>query len=243
MSAIPIDFILFAFVLLGVAMFHKKALWIALTGLVVIIAYQGIWGSYPDGEGLSALGEHFAHEWVIITNLLLLLTGFELLANHFEQSNVPDHLPDHLPDDWKGGLALLFIVFVLSGFLDNIASAVLGGVMARHLYSGKVAIGFLAAIVAAANAGGAGSVLGDTTTTIMWLKGISPITVMPAYIAAFIAFMVFAPLAARAQQAHQPILKDDLPGHPLQWNRIAIVVVLLAFAVTANVMADRKSVV
>jgi len=27
-----------------------------------------------------------------------------------------------LPDDWKGGVTLLFLVFVLSSFLDNIAA-------------------------------------------------------------------------------------------------------------------------
>ena len=88
-----------------------------------------------------------------------------------------DHMPGVLPDGWLGWLALLGIVFVLSAFLDNIAAAVIGGVMARHVYQGQVGVGFLASIVAAANAGGAGSVIGDTTTTLMWLKGVSPVTV------------------------------------------------------------------
>src|SRR5690606_39269019 len=129
------------------------------------------------------LGEHFSHEWVTLANLLLLLVGFEVLSNQFERSALPDHLPNHLPNDWKGGLLLLFAVFLLSAFLDNIAAAVIGGVMARHVYQGRVSVGFLASIVAAANAGGAGSVIGDTTTTIMWLKGVSPLHVLPAYVA------------------------------------------------------------
>lgn len=33
---IPVDFILFALTLLGVALFHAHTLWVALTGLVVI---------------------------------------------------------------------------------------------------------------------------------------------------------------------------------------------------------------
>jgi hypothetical protein len=60
-----------------------------------------------------------------------------------------------LPDGWLGGVALLAFVFGLSIFLDNIAGAVIGGVMARHVYQKGVTIGFQAAIVAAANAGGA----------------------------------------------------------------------------------------
>ncbi len=50
--------------------------------------------------------------------------------------------------------------------------------------SGKVHIGYLAAIVAASNAGGAGSVVGDTTTTMMWIDGRRPLQVLDAYVAA-----------------------------------------------------------
>jgi len=51
---------------------------------------------------------------------------------------------------------------VCIGPLDNIAAALIGGAMARHVFP-KVHIGYLAAIVAASNAGGSGSVVGDTT--------------------------------------------------------------------------------
>jgi Na+/H+ antiporter NhaD/arsenite permease-like protein len=238
---VPIEFWLFGLMLLGVAALHDHALEVTLTGLVVILAYEAIVTQFPTGSGLAALGAHAEHEWVIITNLLLLLVGFEVLSNQFERSNISDHLPNILPDGWKGGLALLGVVFVLSAFLDNIAAAVLGGVMAKHLYSGRVTIGFLAAIVASANAGGAGSVIGDTTTTIMWLKGISPLTVMPAFVAAFAAFAVVGPLGAIAQHRHQPILANDQPGHPLEWRRIWIVGTVLLAAVTANILANALS--
>lgn len=241
MPAIPIEFELFGLMLLGVALFHRRALEISLFGLLAIFAFETFVTAYPTGRGASALAEHAAHEWVAIANLLLLLTGFELLSNQFEKSNISDHLPNLLPDDWTGGAALLGIVFVLSAFLDNIAAAVLGGVMARHLYSGRVSVGFLAAIVACSNAGGAGSVIGDTTTTIMWLKGVSPVTVLPAYVAAVPAFLVIAPFAAMMQQRHQPIVANDEPGHPLAWRRIWIVAAILVTAVTANILANSLS--
>ncbi len=116
------------------------------------------------------------HEWVVLANLFLLLMGFAILSRHFEKSRIPDEMPAFLPDGWQGGLALLAIVFVLSSFLDNIAAALIGGTMARHVFRGKVHIGYLAAIVAASNAGGSGSVVGDTTTTMMWIDGISPLS-------------------------------------------------------------------
>jgi Na+/H+ antiporter NhaD/arsenite permease-like protein len=190
---------------------------------------------------LEALGDLVAHEWVAITNIFLLLTAFEMLSSQFERSNISDHLPNHLPDGWSGGIVLLAIVFVMSAFLDNIAAAVLGGVMAKHLYKGRVTVGFLAAIVASSNAGGAGSVIGDTTTTIMWLKGVSPLTVLPAFIAAIPAFLVIAPIAAKAQHRFQPSLSHDEPGHPLEWRRIWIVGFILACAVAANVLANALS--
>lgn len=238
---IPTEFFLFAMLLGGVALFHKRALHIAVGGLALILLYEGFVSSFPTGSGAGALAQHFEHEWVTISNLLLLLIGFELLSNHFERSNLPDHLPNHLPDNWTGGLVLLCGVFVLSAFLDNIAAAVLGGVVARHVYKGRVCVGFLAAIVACSNAGGAGSVIGDTTTTLMWLHGVSPLLVLPAYIAAVPALAIIAPVGAWAQHRHQPILAHDEPGHPLRWNRIWIVAIILAAAVTANVLANLLS--
>ena len=204
----------------------------------MIVAYEALVSGFPTGDGIAALGRHLGHEWVTFANLLLLLVGFELLSNQFEQSNLPDHLPDLLPDDWTGGLVLLAIVFVMSAFLDNIAAAVLGGVMARHVYKGRVSVGYLAAIVVSANTGGAGSVIGDTTTTLMWLHGVSPLAVLPAYLAAVPAFAIFALIGARAQQRHQPILARDEPDHPLLWRRIWIVAFILAAAVAANVFAN-----
>jgi Na+/H+ antiporter NhaD/arsenite permease-like protein len=238
---LPIEFILFGFMLLGVALFHKKALAISLAGLAIILAYEAVFSAFPTGRGADALLMHLEHEWVTVANLLLLLVGFEVLANHFEHSNVSDHLPCHVPIGWTGSLALLGIIFVLSGFLDNIAAAVLGGVMARHVYNGRVSVGFLAVIVASANAGGAGSVIGDTTTTIMWLRGISPLTVLPAYIAAIAAFAVFAPLGAMAQHRFQPITGRDSCDKPLHWRRVWVVAAILASAVTANIIANLLS--
>ena len=151
---IPVDFILFALTLLGVALFHHKTLQVALSGLAVIIVYKLVFTGFKQGTGLGGLGHHMAHEWVTLGNLFLLLMGFALLSRHFEESRIPDAMPALLPDDWKGGVVLLVLVFVLSSFLDNIAAALIGGTVARHVFQGKVHIGYLAAIVAASNAGG-----------------------------------------------------------------------------------------
>jgi Na+/H+ antiporter NhaD/arsenite permease-like protein len=147
-------------------------------------------------------------------------------------------MPRLLPDDWKGGLVLLALVFVLSAFLDNIAAAIIGATMAATVYRQRVHIGFLAAIVAASNAGGAGSVVGDTTTTMMWLHGVSPLEVLTAYVAAIAAFLVFAVPAAWQQQKHAPIAREPGEGIRLDVSRVIIVVLILAAAIAANVFAN-----
>jgi Na+/H+ antiporter NhaD/arsenite permease-like protein len=235
---IPVDFILFALTLLGVALFHRYVLQVALTGLAIIVVYKLAFTGFKTGPGFGGLVAHMAHEWVILTNLLGLLLGFALLSNHFERSKVPEVLPHFLPDDWKGGFLLLVIVFVLSSFLDNIAAALIGGTMAAGVFRKKVHIGYLAAIVAASNAGGSGSVVGDTTTTMMWIDGVSPIAVLDAYVAAVVALVVCAIPAAIQQQRYSPIIKDASVQHRVDWVRIAIVGVILLAAIGANVAAN-----
>jgi Na+/H+ antiporter NhaD/arsenite permease-like protein len=237
---IPVDFILFALTLLGVALFHRHTLPIALTGLATIIIYKLAFTGFKFGAGLGGLGQHMAHEWVMLTNLFLLLMGFALLSRHFEESRIPDEMPTLLPDDWTGGVALLFLVFVLSSFLDNIAAALIGGTVARHVFQGKVHIGYLAAIVAASNAGGSGSVVGDTTTTMMWIAGVSPLSVLEAYVAAIVAMFVFAVPASLQQQRFSPILKKPPTGLKIDPARVFIVAAILVAALAANVTANLK---
>ncbi|MBL8449230.1 MAG: citrate transporter [Dechloromonas sp.] len=239
-GGIPVDFILFALTLLGVALFHGATLAVALTGLATISLYKIFFTGFKTGVGVAGFFGHLGHEWVTLTNLFCLLTGFALLARHFEKSHVPVILPRFLPDDWKGGFLLLVMVFVISSFLDNIAAALIGGAMAHQLFKAKVHIGFLAAIVAASNAGGSGSVVGDTTTTMMWIDGISPAAVLEAYVAAGVALLVIAYFGAKQQHAYSPIIKHAHAHTHVDWGRIAIVATMLVFAVVANVIINVK---
>ncbi|MEO6015681.1 MAG: citrate transporter [Polaromonas sp.] len=232
---IPIDFMLFALTLLGVALFHHHTLKVALVGLLTITAYKLLLGNFGGTAGVAGLLQLLSHEAVTLANLLGLLLGFALLADHFEKSGIPAVLPDYLPDDWKGGFVMLILVFIISAFLDNIAAAMIGGAMAAVLYRHKVHIGFLAAIVAASNAGGSGSVVGDTTTTMMWIDGVAPGEVIEAYAGAVVALCIFGVIAARQQHALQPIMKDAIPGASLHVPRLIIVAIILLSAVGANV--------
>ena len=188
---VPIDFVLFGLTLLGVAIFHHCTLEVAVAGLAAISLYKILFSPFPSEPGVSGLAAHLSREWVIVGNLACLLLGFALLA----------------------------IVFVLSAFLDNIAAALIGGAMAHSLFK-KVHIGYLAAIVAASNAGGAGSVVGDATTTMMWIDGVSPIDVLHAYAASIAALFVSGLVVAFQQQRHSPTLKDVRHQPDIDWVRL-----------------------
>jgi Na+/H+ antiporter NhaD/arsenite permease-like protein len=235
---VRVEFILFGLTLIGVALFHKKTMYVALTGLVAVLAFKFIFDPAFD-LGHHILGsEHEEGEWRILLNLMGLLFGFGILAKHFEESKVPDVLPKFLPDDWRGGLVLLIMVFVLSAFLDNIAAAMIGGTIAMVVYKGKVHIGFLAAIIAASNAGGAGSVVGDTTTTLMWIDGVEPGWVLHAFVASFAALAFFGVFGALQQHKFQPIIKESTVNHTIDWGKIFIVALILVGAIATNVLFD-----
>lgn len=229
---IPVEFFLFAFTLLGVAIFHTRNLEVAVAGLLAITLYKGLVAQDMD------LIAHFLHEERLVLNLLGLLLGFAILARHFELSRVPDWLPRFLPDDWKGGFVLLVLVAVISTFLDNIAAAIIGGVVAGHVYKHKVSVGYLAGIVAASNAGGAGSVVGDTTTTMMWIAGVPAIHVADAFIASIVAVTFSGIVAAKAQQRYHPVMKNPPADLQLDWGHLVIVALIIGGAIVANIGLD-----
>jgi len=232
------EFILFSLALAGVALFHRHTMYVALTALACIIAFK-----YLFIAGFSFFGHIFGHgheegEWRILLNLVGLLFGFAILAKHFEESKLPDVLPSFLPDGWKGGFVLLTLIFVLSSFLDNIAAAMIGGTIARVVFKGKVHIGFLAAIIAASNAGGAGSVVGDTTTTLMWIDGVSPLAVLHAFVASAAALSVFGVAGALQQDKHQPITDTAIKGMKIDYGKLFIVFLILVGAIATNYLLD-----
>lgn len=233
---VPVPFILFGATLVGVGMFHHYVLNVAVMGLVAITTYGLVFNP------AFHITSHLAHEWRLLVNIFGLLVGFELLANFFTRSSIPQLLPRWLPNDWKGALVLLILVFVLSTFLDNIAAAMIGGAIAGTVFKKdghkRVHIGYLAAIVAASNAGGAGSVVGDTTTTMMWIDGVSALDVLHAFVASFAALLVFGIPASMLQDRYQRIQKDETPGIRIEWTYVAIVAAILAGAILTNVFMD-----
>ncbi|MBL0342291.1 MAG: citrate transporter [Bacteroidetes bacterium] len=234
---IPIEFILFGLTLVGVALFHNHTLKVAITGLVAVLFYKEAFTDFSLVEHIIGSEKHEG-EWNILLNLFGLLTGFTILADYFEKSGIPEKLPHILPNDWKGGFFLLILIAILSSFLDNIAAAMIGGSIAHVVFKGKVHIGYIAAIVAASNAGGAGSVVGDTTTTMMWIDGVAALDVIHAFIASFAAILFFGYFASKQQHQFRPIVTEFRKHVPVDWVKLLIVLIILVGAILTNVYLE-----
>ena len=218
---------LFAATLLGIARFHKYAVQIAASGLVLVLGVRFVTGF----EVLS----HFSHELKELVNLSGLLLGFAILADYFERSNMPEKLAEKLPTGKFGPFLLLLLIAVLSALLDNIAAALIGGAAAITLFKRKVHIGYLAAMVAASNAGGAGSVIGDTTTTMIWIAGASPLWVVEAAIGAIVAISFFGFFASAQQNSLQPLIKPEEKAPPVDTLKLVIVGMIIVGTISTNV--------
>lgn len=230
-AGVEIEFILFGLILITVSLFHKYTLPTALTGLFSLVLFKLTLGGYP-------MLAHLDEEKMILINLLGLLLGFALLASHFAESGLPKLLPRWLPDDWKGPFVLLVFIFLLSSFLDNIAAAMIGGTIAMVVFNKRVHIGYVAAIVAASNAGGSGSVIGDTTTTMMWIWGVPANKVLHAYLAAVPALLLFGFFASRQQDRYQPIQALPERGAKIDYRKLLIVILILTGAILSNILFE-----
>ena len=230
-----VEFIIFALMLLGIAAFHQRSLEIALAGTASLLIYKVL------ATDLNIV-KHLGHESALLLNLLGLLLGFALLAKHFEETGLPRWLPQWLPSGWMGGFILLILVAILSTFLDNIAGAMIGGVMAKTIFNNRVALSYLVALVAASNAGGAGSVIGDTTTTMMWLAGVPATTFLKAFIGAAVAITFSGVIAAKVQHTLQPVTVESTEVVRIDTGRLVLVVLAIILTIAANVVFDAPAV-
>ena len=238
LGPVRVEFILFGLTLLGVALFHHQTMRVALIGLAAILIFKL---SFDPSFSLKEhiLGSETSEgEWRVLLNLLGLLFGFGILAKIFEESHLPKILPNYLPNDWKGGFVLLILICVISSFLDNIAAAMIGGAVAHVVFKGKVHLGYLAAIVAASNAGGAGSVVGDTTTTMMWIDGVNAVDVTHAFVASAAAMLIFGIIASKQQDKYQRIIKETHADVKILWKNILVVALILIGAIITNWTMD-----
>jgi Na+/H+ antiporter NhaD/arsenite permease-like protein len=111
-----------------------------------------------------------------------------------------------------------FVTFFLSAILDNLTTTIVMISLIQKLI-GKRAdrLLFASLIVIAANAGGAWTVIGDVTTTMLWIGGqISPLRIMgavfPAALVSFLVPLLALSFSVRGKVIASPPTEDRLQG-------------------------------
>jgi hypothetical protein len=196
---------------------------------------------FKTGAGMGGFIGHAGHEWVTLANLLRCCCwALRCWPTISRRANC--RLPAQAAARrLEGRLRAADRVFVLSRLPGQHRRGHDRRHHGQHGVQGRVHIGYLAAIVAASNAGGAGSVVGDTTTTMMWIAGVAArCEVLEAYIASAWRCCSSACPAAKQQHAYQPIQKDARCRHHVDWTRSASSCILLA-AVAVNVVQPQQS--
>ena len=123
-----------------------------------------------------------------MANLFCLLTGFAILARHLKKPCAGDSA--QIPAQRLEGRFCAGDGVCDFQFLDNIAAALIGGAMAHQLFKAKGAYRFSGGDCRRVQCRWRRFGGGDTTTTMMWIDGISPLIVLDAYIAAVVALVI-----------------------------------------------------
>ena len=177
---LPVAFILFAATLVGVALFARRSLEIAAAGLVAIalarLAGGGFdWLGLPKANGPSSR----------TCSACWSGSRWSPITSSPRSARAPAPAPAarraRLLRPSGARLGPLRRPGQHRGRADGRGDA-------KRLFP-RIHPGYAAGIVAAANAGGAGSVIGDTTTTMCGRRGSRPRTVLPAYLGALVAFV------------------------------------------------------
>ncbi|KXZ46642.1 hypothetical protein GPECTOR_42g853 [Gonium pectorale] len=178
----------------------------AAVGLILAAA---LWSIRATAEGLDALdlemGESLGEVSAVIFFLLGAMTVVEVVDSHqgfkvITQSVRPSSRSQLL-------LAVSALTFFMSSVLDNLTTTIVMVALLNKLCPEPDTRRFLgAAVVVAANAGGAWTPIGDVTTTMLWIHG--QISTAPTMRDLFLPSAVSVALPVAAWALTAPEFKD-----------------------------------
>ncbi|MGY8667751.1 sodium:proton antiporter NhaD [Bradyrhizobium sp. UFLA05-109] len=187
----------------------------ALIGAVLL------WTVYAVTIGNHTLVGHQLDESVaataqIVFFLIGAMTIVEVIDAHngFEVITSRIHTTSQVQLMWLVG----FVTFFLSAVLDNLTTTIVMVSLIQRLIARRDdRLLFASLIVIAANAGGAWTVIGDVTTTMLWIGGqVSPVNIMgavfPASIANLLVPLAFISFSLRGKAIAPPPKEDRLQG-------------------------------
>ncbi len=194
----------------------------ACTGFLFFLMY-GL-PIHGDIVTMAPVKHHLHEEIRELVNLGGLLVGFACLAYQFEKANISKLFASKIVNRFGGKVAeslILAMIWQLSGFCDNIASALVGmGLMT--LIHGSFRLRTVILVTIVANAGGAYSVVGDTTTTFLWIKGISQIELLPAYVPSIVCLLATILLGVWLRGGHKHVEFPDDKIEVAWWRGVYI---------------------
>jgi len=178
-----------------------------------------LWTVYSTATGDHALVGHALDESVastaqIVFFLIGAMTIVEVVDAHdgFEVITSRISTTSQVRLIWVIG----FVTFFLSSILDNLTTTiVMVSLIQRLIAKREDRLLFASLIVIAANAGGAWTVIGDVTTTMLWIGGqISPIRIMGSVVlpslVSLLVPLVFVSFALKGKSIAPPPKEDGL---------------------------------
>tara|TARA_B100000963_G_scaffold354929_1_gene372283 strand:- start:1883 stop:3256 length:1374 start_codon:yes stop_codon:yes gene_type:complete len=144
-----------------------------------ILEFGNNWDSMKSTDDVGGLAMHIFEIGGILFFLMGAMTIVETVDEHQGFSLITNKITT------KNKAKLLWIIAILSFFfsalLDNLTTSIVMISLLRKLVGDKQTRWLFAGVVViAANAGGAWSVIGDVTTTMLWMKGQLPDSVLIA---------------------------------------------------------------
>lgn len=146
---------------------HKSAVALTMAGVLWLIV--GIHLRHDDHALEEALHRAGAEIFSIIAFLLAAMALIEILVHYRFFDLIRTRLAQLKVGDKQQFIVLMVITFFLSAGLDNIAITIAMLQIARRFFRGRNLAIAAAGTVVMANAGGAWSPIGDTTTILLWL--------------------------------------------------------------------------
>lgn len=162
--------IIFVIGYIGIATEHKlgaskSAIALATGGILWLIAAVASHDHHARESIVHAGGEIFE----IVVFLLAAMSLVEILVHYKFFDVIRGKLYKLGLNDQKQFLIITIISFFLSAVLDNLTTTIVMIQIARRFFKGQNLLVTAAAIVIAANAGGAWSPIGDVTTIMLWI--------------------------------------------------------------------------
>ncbi len=160
---------IFLFGYLAISLEHRLFVNKAAVSLFLAITLWVIMALTLPASGIqAAISESTADIFSVVIFLLTAMTLVEILIHYHFFDLIENYLRARNWNTYQLGWALVAVAFFFSAFLDNLTTTIVMIQIARRLFCPKDLLRIAAAVVIAANAGGAFSPVGDVTTIMLW---------------------------------------------------------------------------